>query len=46
VAWLVVALTSALSGETALSVVSFAAGVLSAAAVVKGLVLVRRNRAG
>ena len=43
IAWLVVALSSALAHETTLSVVSLAAGVLSGAAVVKGLVLIRRN---
>jgi hypothetical protein len=43
VAWLVVALSSALANEMTLSLVSFAAGVFSGAAVVKGLILIRRN---
>ena len=43
VAWLVVALSAAVADETTLSIVSLAAGILSGAAVVKGLVLIRRN---
>jgi len=43
VLWLAAALAAELSHETTLSLVSFAAAVASAAAVVKGLVLVRRN---
>ncbi len=43
VGWLAVALIAELSDEATFSLVSLAAAVASAVAVVKGLILIRRN---